>query len=505
MADTPPLPDGPALIVVGGPTDGEVFPLEQDRSLIVGSGRLANLRLGPADISSAHLKVSWEDAGLFVLDNTSFTGTWLNGEAMEQAPLQDGDTVAFADPKEKPDWPRLRMHVQPARSSSRRLLRSPSLRPRPPRPSPPVEKATAPAPLTPRPRPTARPPAGRGPVRAPARGLALPGLPPAKAAAMVGGALALVLMIFGLVRFFFGPTPTVASAQPVTAEPGQSITLVGDRFAVDAAQNVVRFGDAEAKVTSGSETTLTAVVPDAAVPGESAITVQVGRRRSKPLPFVVLKALRISGLEPEVALPGEEVTIKGSGFDGAGLSLSVEGKATPLLEAQSTSVRFRVPALASQPVRAVPLLLRTKEQVAKPFDLMIGKLPLVLTVNPRSVEPGERVTLKGKGFGAECRGKPRALRPHARARARGQPHRAHGGGSRPGHGRPCAPPDRGPRAVQRGVLARAGGGGIVGDLSPPVLRRPRRRHGPSFRRHGGGSGAPASPRRTTRLPWRSAR
>ena len=111
MADTPSLPDGPALIVVGGPTDGEVFPLEQDRSLIVGSGRLANLRLGPSDISSAHIKVTWDDAGLFVNDNTSFTGTYLNGEVVEQAPLQDGDLIAFADPKDKPDWPKLRVHV----------------------------------------------------------------------------------------------------------------------------------------------------------------------------------------------------------------------------------------------------------------------------------------------------------------------------------------------------------------------------------------------------------
>ena len=155
MANTPSLPDGPALIVVGGPTDGEVFPLEKDRSLIVGSGRLANLRLGPSDISSAHIKVTWDDAGLFVNDNTSFTGTYLNGEVIEQAPLQDGDLIAFADPKDKPDWPKLRIHVPPGSI----IITAP-----PPEPEPPplaVEPPMA-APVPRRPR-RLRP--GRGPVR----------------------------------------------------------------------------------------------------------------------------------------------------------------------------------------------------------------------------------------------------------------------------------------------------------------------------------------------------
>jgi len=397
MAD---LPDGPALIVVGGPTDGEIFPLDKDRSIIVGSGRLANLRLGPADISSAHLKVAWDDGGLFVNDNTSFTGTWLNGESVEQAPLQDGDTLAFADAKEKPDWPRLRIHVPPGSV----IITAPPAELEHAQVAPPEEKATAPAPEE-RPRPAPRPPAGRGPARgrAPAPGFIIPGLSgfdPKKAAAIGGGGLALVLLLFTLVRFFFGPTPTIGSVLPGTAEPGQPVSLAGDRFAIDPAQNVVRFGETEAKVTAGGETSLTVVVPDAAA-GDVALTVQVGRRRSKPAPFVVLKALRISSLEPEVALPGEEVTIKGSGLDSAGLTLAVEGKATPLFDAQGTSARFKVPALATSPVRGVPLLLRTKDQVAKPFDLTIGKLPLVLNVNPRSVEPGGTVALEGKGFAAD--------------------------------------------------------------------------------------------------------
>ena len=196
---------------------------------------------------------------------------------------------------------------------------------------------------------------------------------------------------------------------------------------------MVRFGEATAKVTAAGETSLTVVVPDAAVPGNAALTVQVGRRRSKPVAFEVLKALRISALEPDVALPGEEVTVKGAGLDNAGLVLSVEGKATPVFDVQTTSLRFRVPALATDPVRSVPVLLKTKEQVAKPVDLLIGKLPLVLTVNPRTVEAGDRVVLKGRGFAPD----PGANRVHiGRALAlvlQAEPDRAHGRGPGSGH------------------------------------------------------------------------
>ena len=398
MADTPSLPDGPALIVVGGPTDGEIFPLEKDRSVIAGSGRLANLRLGPSDISSAHIKVTWDDTGLYVTDNASHTGTFVNGEPMEMAPLLDGDLITFADPLEKPDWPKLRLHIPPGSV----IITAPPPEPEPPAAAAkPPEPEPAPAP-PPRPRPTSPASNYRGPARGPAkRGFALPSLPsvePKLLAAVGGGAAALVLLVWLLVWLFFGPTPSVARVQPAAGEAGVSVTLVGDRFSTDPTKNEVRFGEATAKVTAAGETSLTVVVPDAAVPGSAALTVQVGRRRSKPLAFEVLKALRISALEPDVALPGEEVTVKGAGLDNAGLVLSVEGKATPVFDVQTTSLRFRVPALATDPVRSAPVLLKTKEQVAKPVDLLIGKLPLVLTVNPRTVEAGDRVVLKGRGF-----------------------------------------------------------------------------------------------------------
>ena len=62
------------------------------------------------------------------------------------------------------------------------------------------------------------------------------------AAAIGGGALALVLSMGLLIHLFFGPKPTIEAVQPAVGEPGSTVTLRGDRFADGAAGNVVRFG-----------------------------------------------------------------------------------------------------------------------------------------------------------------------------------------------------------------------------------------------------------------------
>src|SRR5262245_57611674 len=199
MADTPSLPDGPALIVVGGPTDGEIFPLEKDQSVIAGSGRLANLRLSPADISSAHIKVTWDDTGLYVTDNASHTGTYVNGEPMEMAPLMDGDLITFADPLEKPDWPKLRLHVPPGSV----IVTAPPPEAAPPPEIPKAQEPAAPpsAPAAPDAAPArATAPAPRAPARGPAKPAfkapSLPRVDPKLAGAVVGGVAALVGLVW---------------------------------------------------------------------------------------------------------------------------------------------------------------------------------------------------------------------------------------------------------------------------------------------------------------------
>ena len=333
MADTPSLPDGPALIVVGGPTDGEVFPLEKDR--------LPHRGLGPPrQPSPGPLRHQLRPPQGHLGRRRPLRQR--QHELHRHLPERRGDRAGAA-PGRRPH--RLRRPQGQARLAEAAGPRARGFdhhhRPAPGAGAPAGGAAqggtrarAGRAASAPRPRPGPRPPTGRAPARGRAgpQGIAIPGLgevEPKMAAAIGGGAVGLVLLVGLLVHFFFGPKPTIDAVQPAVGEPGSTITLRGDRFAEDAAQNVVRFGEAVAKVSAASETGLTVVVPDAAVPGELEVTVQVGRRRSKGMAFRVLKVLQISALEPDVALPGEEVTASGSGLDGARLVLTVEGQARP--------------------------------------------------------------------------------------------------------------------------------------------------------------------------------
>jgi len=112
-------------------------------------------------------------------------------------------------------------------------------------------------------------------------------------------------------------------------------------------------------------------------------------------------ALRINALEPEVALPGNTVVLVGTNLPAQGLALTVAGMPATVEENAGGRVRFRVPRL---PVvvegQSVPVVVASGNKSSPPFDLFLGRLPLVSEVVPRSGVPGDRVVVKGRGFDA---------------------------------------------------------------------------------------------------------
>jgi hypothetical protein len=116
-------------------------------------------------------------------------------------------------------------------------------------------------------------------------------------------------------------------------------------------------------------------------------------------------ALRITALEPEVALPGNSVVLVGANLPAQGLKLSVGGVDAPIEENAGGRIRFRVPKL---PVvvegQSVPVVVTAGASSSKAFELFLGRLPLVAEVVPRSGLPGDRVVVKGRGFDAEVGG-----------------------------------------------------------------------------------------------------
>lgn len=75
--------------------DGNETEIEiaQDRPLVVGRRSTADLRMQDHGISSMHAAFEWIDGGLAVRDLGSTNGTWVHGERVPRATLQDQDVV----------------------------------------------------------------------------------------------------------------------------------------------------------------------------------------------------------------------------------------------------------------------------------------------------------------------------------------------------------------------------------------------------------------------------
>ncbi len=67
--------------------------ISQDRPLVVGRRSTADLRMQDHGISSMHAAFEWVDGGLVVRDLGSTNGTWVHGERVPRATLQDQDVV----------------------------------------------------------------------------------------------------------------------------------------------------------------------------------------------------------------------------------------------------------------------------------------------------------------------------------------------------------------------------------------------------------------------------
>ncbi|HRE91536.1 MAG TPA: FHA domain-containing protein, partial [Myxococcota bacterium] len=67
--------------------------IPHDRPLVVGRRSTADLRMQDHGISSMHAAFEWVDGGLAVRDLGSTNGTWVHGERVPRATLQDQDVV----------------------------------------------------------------------------------------------------------------------------------------------------------------------------------------------------------------------------------------------------------------------------------------------------------------------------------------------------------------------------------------------------------------------------
>ncbi|HVQ29929.1 MAG TPA: IPT/TIG domain-containing protein, partial [Vicinamibacteria bacterium] len=294
----------------------------------------------------------------------------------------------------------------------------PAPAPRPPAPAaaPPVaarprpEAAASEAPARPRPprRPPeegAAPPSSRAPrPTAAARGRSAPPSPLGRYAALGGGGLVALGLIAFVATRLLGGGAKIAAVEPSRVKVGQTISVSGGPFAADPSANEVLFGDKPGSVLEAESNRLKVQVPDLALtPGKDvtiALRVRVAGKESRAFDLTVFGGPTVVGISPDVAMPGEEVVLSGSGW-GAAPTVHFGDVAAEVLQVAPASIRVRVPNLAGGPGTAAAAVVKDGPAESNPAPFFLGRIPLLTKVEPASAVPGDLVTLTGRGFRRE--------------------------------------------------------------------------------------------------------
>ncbi|HKN47007.1 MAG TPA: IPT/TIG domain-containing protein, partial [Candidatus Polarisedimenticolia bacterium] len=263
---------------------------------------------------------------------------------------------------------------------------------RPDRPVPAVERPAAPP--SPRVRPERPAPAQR------------PGRPAAASPigryAAIGAGVLVLLAIAGFFLMRGMGAPSIDSIAPSRARAGEMLTVTGKNFSPTPSSNLVRFeGSRDGRVVSATPTQLQVEVPDvpAAIgrPNRVPVTVTVGGHTSDASLIAVYQAPRIHGLSPSVAMPGEDVVLAGSGW-GQGAAVRFGNVDVPVVEVTSSTIKVRVPQIAGPPGSSVPVVVSMGADPSNPAPFILGRLPLILSLEPRTAGAGDTVTIRGRGF-----------------------------------------------------------------------------------------------------------
>lgn len=91
------LAEKPALIVQGGPRNGEIYILNKQTTAGIGRARANDIVLDDVSISSQHCRIRY-DGGAFVLhDLKSTNGTYVNDQRVTKHALKSGDVVRLGE------------------------------------------------------------------------------------------------------------------------------------------------------------------------------------------------------------------------------------------------------------------------------------------------------------------------------------------------------------------------------------------------------------------------
>ena len=219
--------------------------------------------------------------------------------------------------------------------------------------------------------------------------------------------IALLALAGGYFAWSASRTPTIAGVSPARVAAGDVITLTGSHLGDSPAETSVTIGGRPARVTQAGGGRVQVEVPELpATPGRDGsfpVVVKTGGRASNAGTVAVYTAPRLKTLAPEVGMPGDNIVLTGTAL-GAGATVRFGETEAQVAQAGDGSLTVTVPPLAVAQGTEVPVVVSMGADASNALALVVGKVPLVTAIEPRSVSPGDLVTVKGRGFAAQLAG-----------------------------------------------------------------------------------------------------
>ena len=245
--------------------------------------------------------------------------------------------------------------------------------------------------------PAARPssgPSSRAPERS-GRGKLLPIAGVMVALAAIGG---------GYFAWSASRVPRIDGVTPARATTGNVITLTGAHLGETVAQTSASIGGRPARVVQAGVGSLRLEVPELpAIPGRDSsvpVVVTTSRGESNAATIGLFQAPRLKAIVPDVGMPGENVVLTGTSL-ATGATVRFGDLEAAVVQAADGSLTVTVPALTVAPGTEVPVVTAMGADPSNALPFVVGKVPMLTAIEPRSASPGDLVTVTGRGFNAQ--------------------------------------------------------------------------------------------------------
>ncbi|GAB4195325.1 MAG: hypothetical protein OHK0013_01430 [Sandaracinaceae bacterium] len=189
----------------------------------------------------------------------------------------------------------------------------------------------------------------------------------------------------------------VTGLEPISGPVGTEVTIRGQGFSTNLADNRVTLANVECPVLAATPTELRVRIPQSGS-GPLVVTVLNAGSARTTQPFVITTPPFIARVEPAAATVGSLVRIVGTSFgtNSAVVEVALAGRRMEIRSITDTQIEAVVPPNATS--GRITVSVRLQGTGTSPTDFTVLTEFAVTALEPVSAYPGQSVTVRGGGF-----------------------------------------------------------------------------------------------------------